>query len=131
MSHHFQAWAASKRILLEPSTPYHQQTDGQTENVNKEVVPIVRACELEGDQWVKKLPEIQLNLNRRYHSSHRISPFHAPHGLTPRFGQAQIPYPLHKIVADTHRHAQITHTLKSAKAPLSFPANTGTNQPPR
>ena len=44
MSDHFQAWAASKGILLEPSTAYHQQTDGQTEIVNKVVVTIVRAC---------------------------------------------------------------------------------------
>ena len=46
MSYHFQAWAASKGILLEPSTTYHQQTDGQTAIVNKAVVTIVRACEL-------------------------------------------------------------------------------------
>ena len=67
MADHFQAWAASKGILLEPSTAYHQQTDGQTELANKEVVTIGRACELEGDQWVKKLPEIQLQVNSRYH----------------------------------------------------------------
>ena len=66
MSDHFQAWAASKAILLELSTGHSQQTDGQTEFVNKEVVTIVRACELEADQWVKKLPEIQLKLNNRY-----------------------------------------------------------------
>ena len=56
MSDHFQAWAASKGILLEPATTYHQQTDGQTEIVNEEVVNMVHACESEGDQWVKKLP---------------------------------------------------------------------------
>ena len=49
MSDHFQAWAAFNGILLQPSTAYHQQTDGQTMIVNKEVVTIVRSCELEGD----------------------------------------------------------------------------------
>ena len=63
MSDHFQGWAALKGILLEPSTAFHQQTDGTTEIVNKEVVTIVRACELERDQCVKKLPELQLKLN--------------------------------------------------------------------
>ena len=29
ISDHFQAWAAYKGILLEPSIAYHQQTDGQ------------------------------------------------------------------------------------------------------
>ena len=88
MSDHFQAWAASKGILLERTTAYHQQTDGQTEIVTKEVVTIVRACELEGDQWVKKLPEIQLKLNSRFNSSRGSSPVHTLYGFTPRFGQA-------------------------------------------
>ena len=58
MTDYFQAWAASQGILLAPSTAYHQQPDGQTKIVNKEVVTIVRACESEEDQSVKKLPEI-------------------------------------------------------------------------
>ena len=131
MSDHFQGWAASKGILLEPSTAYQQQTDGQTEIVNKEVVTIVRACELEGDQWVKKLPEIQLKLNSRYNSSRGSSPFHTVYGFTPRFGLAQMPYPVNKIVADTDRHAQVTHNLKIAKERQSFQANKRSNQPPR
>ena len=58
MSDHLQAWATSWGILLEPSTAYHQQKDGQTEIVNKEVITIVRVCEVEGDQCGKKLPAI-------------------------------------------------------------------------
>ena len=131
ISDHFQAWAASKGILLEPSTACHQQTDGQTEIVNKEVVTIVHAYELEGDQWVKELPEIQLKLNSRYNSSRGSSPFHTLHGSTPRFGQSQMPYPLNRIVADTDRHAQVTHNLKIAKQRQSFQANKRRNQPPR
>ena len=50
MSDHYQAWAASKGMLLEPWTAYYQHTDGQTEIVNQEVITIVRACELQGDQ---------------------------------------------------------------------------------
>ena len=131
MSDHFQAWAASKGILLEPSTAYHQQTDGQTEIVKKEVVTIVRACELEGDQWVKKLPELQLKFNSRYNSSCGSSPFHTLYGFTPRSGRARLPYPLNKIVADTDRHAQGTNKLKIEKERQSFPAKKRRNQPPR
>ena len=131
MSDHLQAWAASKGILLEPSTAYHQQTDGQTEIVNKEVVTIVRACKLEGDQWVKKLPQIQLKLNSRYNSSRGSSPFHTLYRFTPKFGQAQMLYPLNKIVADTARHTQVTRKLKLTKERQSFQANRRRNQPPR
>ena len=49
MLDHFQAWDASKGILLEPLTAYHQQPDGLTEIVNKEVLTEVRACESEAD----------------------------------------------------------------------------------
>ena len=114
-SYHFQAWAASKGILLEASPAYYQQTDGQTEIVNMEVVTIVRACELEGDQWVKKLPEIQPKLNSRYNLSRGSSPFHTLYGFTRRFGQAQMPYPLYKIVVDTDRHAAVTNNLSLGK----------------
>ena len=50
---------------------------------------------------------------------------------SPRFGQAQMPYPLNKIVADTDRHAQVTNNLKVAKERQSFQANKRRNQPPR
>ena len=69
MCDHFQAWAASKCILLGLATADHRQTDGLTEIVNMEVVTIVCACELEGDQWVKELLEIQLKLNSGYNLS--------------------------------------------------------------
>ena len=131
MSDHFQAWAALKGILLEPPTAYHQQTDGQTEIVNKEVVTIVRTCELAGAQWVKKLPEIQLKLNITYNPSPGSSPFHTLYGFMPRFGQAQMHYPLNKIIADTDRHAQVTNHLKLAKEGQSFQPNKRRNQPPR
>ena len=49
MSYNFQAWAASKGILLELSCAYHQQTGGQPEIVNKSVGTIVCAYELVDD----------------------------------------------------------------------------------
>ena len=115
MSNHFQAWAASKGILLEPATVCHQQTNGQTKIVKKEVVTIMRAYELEGDQWVKKLAVIQFNLNNRYNSSRGSSLFHTLYVFTARFGLLQMLYPLNKIIAETDRDAHVTNNLKIAK----------------
>ena len=126
-SHHFQAWAASKGILLSVSTAYPQQTDVQTEIVNKEVITIVCACELEGDQWVMKLPEIRSILNCRCNSSRCNSPFNTFYAFRPRFGQAQMLYPLNKILADTDRHAQVTNNLKLAKERQTFQCNKRRN----
>ena len=131
MSDHFQAWAASKGIRLEPSTAYYQPTDGQTEIVNTEVVTIVYACEFEGDQWAKKLPEIQLKPNSRYNLSRGSSPFHTLYIFIPRFSQAQMAYPLNEIVAEPDRHAQVTNNLKQATERQSFQANERRNQPSR
>ena len=111
MSNHFQAWAALKGILVEPSTAYHQQTDGQTEIVNQEVVNIVRACEFEADKWVTKPAQIQLNLNSKYNSTRGSSPCHTVYEFIPRFGKAQMPCPLNKIVAESDKHALVTNNL--------------------
>ena len=104
MSHSVQAWAASEGILLFPLTAYQHQTDGQTEIVNKEVRSIDRTWELERNQWVKTLAEIQLKLNSIYNSSRSRSTFDSYWVCICRFGQAQIPYSLNRIFADTHRH---------------------------
>ena len=130
ISVHFHTWAASKGTLLEPATAYHQQTDEQTEIVNKEAVTIIGACNLEVDTCVQKVPEIQRKLKSRYHSSFSSSPFHTLYGLTARFGQGKMPYPLNKIVADIERHAQVTDNLVLPKEGQSLQANESRNQPP-
>ena len=131
MSDHLQAWAASTGIRLAPSSAYHQHTDGQREIVNTQVVTIVRACELEADQWVKKLPEIQQRLNSRYNSLRGSSPFHTLHGFTARFDQAQMLYHNNKIIAESDRHGEVTNNLKLVKERQSFQANKRRNQAPK
>jgi len=51
-SFHFMNLTARKGIKLEPCTSYHQQADGQTEIVNKEILQVAQACNAEGDKWL-------------------------------------------------------------------------------
>jgi len=63
MSDHFKDWAGRKGIKLEPSTAHHPQADGQAEMVNKAIVFAMAACKVKGNEWLHKLPEIQLKVN--------------------------------------------------------------------
>jgi len=60
MSDHFKDWAARKGIKLEPSSAYHPQTDSQSEIGNKAILQAARVCKVEENEWLHKLPEIQL-----------------------------------------------------------------------
>ena len=75
MPSHIQIWAASKRIKLEPSTRYHLQTERQSEIVNKEIILLAGACEVERIEWLSKMPEIQLGFYWRYNASRQNNHF--------------------------------------------------------
>ena len=79
-------WAARKGIKLEPSTSYHLQADGQTEIVNKEILQVARACKAEGDEWLQKIPEIQLKLNSRYNAARMNCALFTLFGLDAKIG---------------------------------------------
>jgi len=63
MSDNFKDWAARKGIKLELSTAYHPQKDGHSKVANKAILQAARACTVEGNEWLNKVSEIQLNLN--------------------------------------------------------------------
>ena len=50
MFSHFQSWAASKRMQMEPSIAYHAQMDSQSEIVSEEIRQVARACQAEGNE---------------------------------------------------------------------------------
>ena len=80
---------------------------------------------------LQALPERQRKRNTRYNTSYGSFSFHTPCGFTPRFGQVQMPYPRHKIIADTDRHAQVANDLRLGTERQTSQANNSSNQRPR
>ena len=67
------------------STAHHPETDGQTENTNKQVLQIIRAQTWEHEQnWVAYLPYAEAALNRRTDSARKRTPFEIAYGFKPR-----------------------------------------------
>lgn len=63
------------------STPYHPQTDGQTERVNQILEDMLRACAIDcGKSWDKNLPYAEFLYNNSYHASLQMSSFEALYG---------------------------------------------------
>ena len=123
MSSHFQYCAASKGIKLEHSTTYHPQMDGQSEIVNKEIIQVVRACKAEGNEWLSKIPEIQLRLNSRYNASHRNNPFITLLDFDAKLGLDTFPYLINKYQPAMECHNATSQALTSAKANQAKQAN--------
>jgi transposase InsO family protein len=49
------------------SSPYHPQTDGQTERTNQVLEDMLRACALQhGRSWNKSLPDAEFSYNNSY-----------------------------------------------------------------
>ena len=67
--------------MLNFSTAYHPQTDGQTERVNQILEDMLRACELEyGSKWEDCLPYEEFSYNNSYQASLQMAPFEALYG---------------------------------------------------
>lgn len=66
------------------SSPYHPQSDGQTERVNRTLEQMLRAC-LQADEreWERLLPALELAYNVTSHSSTELSPFEVMIGQNP------------------------------------------------
>ena len=96
MSSHIQSWVASKEIKLELFTTCHLQTDSHSEIVNKEIIQVATACKAEGNEWLSKMPEIQLRLNSHYNASCRNNPFATVSGFDAKLGLDTFPYPIKK-----------------------------------
>ncbi|KAG7664871.1 uncharacterized protein J8A68_001597 [[Candida] subhashii] len=75
---------ASLQSKLKYSTPYHPQTDGQTERTNRTFIQLLRAfSDFRENLWLAKLPLLEFAYNSHYHKSIRMSPFEADYGYQP------------------------------------------------
>jgi len=130
MSDHFQDWAARKGIKLEPSTAYHPQTDGQSEIANKAILQAAQACKVEGNEWLHKLSEIQLNLNSRDNTARQHSPFFSMLGFEAKLGPSSFPYLINPYTSAEERHLDTSRNLYSYKVKQAKQANKKRSVPP-
>ena len=73
---------ASKHIF---STPYHPQTNGQTERWNSSfVTQVAKYCNNDPSNWDTFLPSIAYAYNHDVHSSTRFTPYQLAFGRRPR-----------------------------------------------
>jgi hypothetical protein len=91
------------------SSPYHPQTDGQTERTNQILEDMLWACALKyGKSWDKSLPNVEFSYNNNYQASIKMAPFEALYGRqcrTPLFwsqtGESQVFGP--EVLRDAER----------------------------
>ena len=72
-------------IRLKMSSPFHPQTDGQTERVNQTLECYLQNyCNYEQDNWSKMLPMAEYAYNNSLTTATGMSPFFANFGFDPR-----------------------------------------------
>ena len=95
-----------KRLDIQPrlSSPYHPQTDGQTERLNGEMERYLR-CYVNylQDDWPKWLPLAEFAANKQMSESTKNSPFFANTGWDPKITTDLIP-PARGDVDDARAH---------------------------
>ena len=63
------------------SSPFHPQTDGQTERVNQVLEDMLRACIIDFQgSWEDHLPLVEFAYNNSYQSTIGMAPFEALYG---------------------------------------------------
>ena len=85
-SHFWQAFFTLQGAKAKLSTGYHPETDGQTENVNKNGIGQYLRCYSNHlqDDWALNLAMAEFAYNNSYHSAIRCSPFWATYGYHPQ-----------------------------------------------
>ncbi len=100
-SNFWKAMFQSLGTLLNLSSAYHPETDGQTERVNQVIEDMLRSyCSQQPRLWLKFLPLVEFAYNSSFHQSLGTSPFKALYGqdcLVPiRFADPNLPVPAAK-----------------------------------
>lgn len=72
------------RVKRRLSTAFHPQTDGQTERMNQELELFLRVfCSWDQSNWAVLLADAEFAYNSKRHSTIRVSPIEAAHGIVP------------------------------------------------
>jgi hypothetical protein len=113
----------SMDTMLNFSSAYHPQTDGQTERTNQVLEDMLRACALKYDRsWDKSLHYVEFSYNNSYQASLKMTPFEALYGRkcrTPLYwnqtGESQVFGP--EILQEAEKQVQIVReNLKTAQS---------------
>ncbi|KAJ0796576.1 putative nucleotidyltransferase, Ribonuclease H [Helianthus annuus] len=84
LSNFWQEFTRLQGISVTMSTPYHPQTDGQTEVVNKCLETYIRCMVLHyAESWSSWLSLAEWWYNTNYHTSIKTTPFQALYGFPP------------------------------------------------
>ena len=117
----WRAMFQSLGTLLNLSSAYHPEIDGQTKRVNQIIEDMLRSyCSQQPCQWLKYLPLVEFAYNSSPHQSLGMSPFKALYGqdcLVPiKFANPNLPVPAAKnTLEEMDRQLQsIRITLKKA-----------------
>nr|GFA29910.1 reverse transcriptase domain-containing protein [Tanacetum cinerariifolium] len=77
-------WQSLQNALgtqLDMSTPYHLETDGQSERTIQTFEDMLRACAIDfGKGWEKHLPLVEFSYNNSYHASIKAASFEELYG---------------------------------------------------
>ena len=84
MSNWYRAFMGKLGVKQTPSSVYHPETDGQTENMNKQIKFYLRLfCQKNPKDWVSFLPIVEFAINSHKNSSSNQSPFEMMYGEQP------------------------------------------------
>ena len=91
--------------LLNLSSAYHPETNGQTKRMNQVIEDMLRSyCSQQPRLWIKFLPLVEFAYNSSPHRSLGMSPFKALYGqecLVPyRFAGPNLPIPVAKDTSE-------------------------------
>nr|GEU65327.1 putative reverse transcriptase domain-containing protein [Tanacetum cinerariifolium] len=80
-SNFLRAFQKAMGTQLDMNTPYHLETDGQTEGTIQTLEDMLRACMIDfGNGWERHLPLVEFSYNNSYHASIKATPFEALYG---------------------------------------------------
>jgi hypothetical protein len=105
----------SMDTMLNFSSAYHPQTDGQTKRTNQILEDMLRACALKcGKSWDKSLPYTKFSYNNSYQASIEMAPYEALYGRQCRTllfwsqtGESQV-FRL-EVLKDVEKQVQMVH----------------------